>query len=205
MSSLVYPATLPGLTYNNLRTPIWRTGRQEALSGKESRIGYRQYPLYRFELQYEFLRNNVTPSDLRALTGLFNAVQGQYDTFLYTDPEFHTVTDEPFGTGDGTTQDFQLIAKYQNTSGPGIAEIIQNLNGSPTIKDNGVTKTLTTDYTIGPTGRVHFVTAPALTHALTWSGSFYYRCRFDDDEMSFTQFMAQLWKTGTVVLRTVKL
>ncbi|HZR02412.1 MAG TPA: DUF2460 domain-containing protein [Burkholderiales bacterium] len=205
MSSFVYPATLPGLTYNNLRTPIWNTGLQEALSGKESRIAYRRYPLYRFELQYEFLRNNVTPNDLKALWGLFNAVQGKYDTFLYTDPHFNSVTNEPFGTGDGSTHDFQLVATYQNAGGPGISEIIQNLNGSPVIKDNGVTKTLTTDYTLGPTGLVHFITAPTSGHALTWTGSFYYRCRFDDDEMPLMQFMSQLWKTQTVVLRTIKL
>lgn len=204
MSGRVYP-TLAGLSFENVRTPIWRTGNQEALSGKESRINYRQYPLYRFDLMYELLRDNVSPSELKALVGLFNEMQGSFDTFLFTDPAFNSVTDEPFGTGNGSTQDFQLIAKYAYASGPGLSEIIQNLNGSIVVKDNGVVKTLTTDYTIGATGLIHFVTAPVSGHALTWTGSFYYRCRFMEDELSVTQFLTNWWKSGSISLRTVKL
>ena len=204
MSSFVYP-TLPGLTFNNVRTPLWNTGIQSAVSGKESAIAYRQYPLYRFELQYELLRDNITASDLKALAGLYNAMQGRFDTFLFTDPAFSAVVTEPFGTGDGVTTAFQLICKWQNTGGPGIAELVQNVNGAPQIFKNGVLQTTPTNYTLGPTGIISFVTAPANALPLTWTGSFYYRCRFDTDELPFTQFMNQWWQTKTVPLQTKKL
>lgn len=205
MSGLLYPNNLPGLKWDSERTPVFRTGLQSAVSFKESRIAYALYPVFEFSLQYEFLRDYVTPSDLRALSGLHAAMRGRHDTFLYTDPTYNTVTDEPFGTGDGTTQDFQLLATFQNSGGPGVAELIQNLNGAVTIKKAGVTQTLTTHYTVGATGIIHFVTAPAAAAALTWSGSFYYRCRFDDDRLPTTQFMQKFWSTRAVKLRAVKL
>lgn len=58
-------------------------------------------------------------------------------------------------------------------------------------------------YTISATGLVTFNAAPSAA-ALTWSGDYYWRCRFDADDLPFEQFMAQFWKTGEVKLITVK-
>jgi uncharacterized protein (TIGR02217 family) len=193
MTNNVFPA-LAGLSFPILRTPRWRTGKQEALSGKESVISYRQWPIPRWELSYEFLRDDIAVSDLKSIVGLFNACKGSFDTFLYTDPDFNSVTTENFGTGDGTTTQFQLTATYKNAAGVGSAERIQNLNGLPSIFKAGVLQTLTTNYTIGPTGIITFVTAPAAAAALTWTGSFYYRCRFNDDELLTTKFMSKWWE-----------
>jgi len=205
VSGLLYPANLPGLTWDSERTPIFNTGVQPAVSGKESRIAYQQYPRFYFDLQYELLRDYVVPSDLKALIGLFIDMQGRYDTFLYTDPTFNAVTTFQFGTGDGVTQNFQLIANYQNSGGPGGPELIQNLNGAPSIFKAAVLQTLTTHYTISATGMVSFVTAPAAAAALTWTGSFYYRCRFDADELTAKQFAALFWATKSVRLKSIKL
>jgi hypothetical protein len=206
VSSLIYPNNLPGLMFDNGKTPIWKNARQQSLSGKESRLAYMQYPLYRFELQYEFLRDNVSPSEFRALAGLYNAVGGDFDTFLYTDPSFNAVTTENFGTGDGATVGFQLTAKWQNVGGPGASDLIQNLNGSPLIYKNAVLQTGGgVNYTLGPTGFVTFTSAPAAAAALTWTGSFYYRCRFEQGELALSQFMANFWKTKTVAFQSIKL
>lgn len=194
MSSFVFP-TIKGLTYPIRRTPQWRTGVNEAISGKESRIAYRQYPRILFSLEYSVLREQASTNELKQLVGLFNALQGSYDTFLYNDPEFNSVTIENFGTGNGTTTSFQLVARYQNSGGPGYAERVQNLSSSPSIYDNGVLKTLTTDYTISVTGIITFFTPPVSGHALTWTGTFSYRCRFMDDSIEFEKMMAFLWKT----------
>lgn len=132
MSSLVYPAALPGLTFNNTRSPNYNTGVQPALSGKESCLAYQLYPIMEFDLQYEYLDGrNQSNSDIRALLGLFMSMKGQADTFLFNDPEFNTVSLMPFATTDGVTTAFQTTATYQNVGGPGGAEIIQNFNGAP--------------------------------------------------------------------------
>lgn len=132
MSNLVYPANLPGLTFGNTRTPTFNTGVQQALSGKESRISYQIYPMFEFELQYELLRDYVTPSDLKSLVGLFIAVKGQWDTFLFSDPAFNTVAGMYMATLNGTTATYQTVAYYGVTaSGAYGPEIIQNFNGTP--------------------------------------------------------------------------
>jgi hypothetical protein len=136
MSGLVYPANLPGLTFDSTRTPNFNTGVQAALSTKESRIAYQQYPQMMFELQYELLRDYVTPSDLKALVGLFMAVGGRFDTFLYSDPAFNTVANMQFAVADGVSTAYQITATYQNSGGPGGSEIIQNFNGVPVVNIN---------------------------------------------------------------------
>lgn len=182
---------------------MWNTGFQQALSGKVSAIAYRQYPLYHFELTYELLRDYQTPSDLRALVGLFNAVQGRGDTFLYSDPEFNSVTAEPFGTGNGATTAFQLIATFQNSGGPGSPDLIQNFNGTPSIFKAGVLQTGGgVNYTLGATGIVTFTSAPASAAALTWTGGFYYRCRFTDDTLTTQQFLQKFWSTNAVTFES---
>lgn len=206
MSSLVFPS-LPGQTIAVTRSPEYNTGMFRALSGKESRIAYQQYPLMTWELSFDLLRDNITPSEYDALTGLFMAVQGRWDTFLYTDPTFNTVTAMQFGTGDGTTTTFQVTATNQNSGGPGGAELIQNFNGTPSIYVGGVLQTLGTAYTISGTGLVTFLSGhvPAASAAITWTGSFYYRVRFDDDTIDTAQFMSKWWEIKKLKLRQVKL
>ena len=65
-----------------------------------------------------------------------------------------------------------------------------NLNGTPNIYVNG---TLTTPSLISSTGLVTFSSAPANLATITWTGNFYYRCRFTMDSADFTLFMKDLW------------
>lgn len=210
MSSQVYP-TLQGLTYPVKRSYVWKTGYQEALSGKQSAIAYRQYPLVHYELAYDILRDGSTPSEIKTLVGLYNLMRGRWDTFLFSDPDFNTITSAnaaqfgAFGTGDGSTLIFQLIALYQVSGGPGQPELVQNLNGTPVLYDNGSIISAA-NYSIGATGIVTFGAghAPASSHALTWSGSFYYRCRFDDDSIEWKKESKQWW-SASVEFTSVKL
>jgi uncharacterized protein (TIGR02217 family) len=205
MSSFLFPYTLPGIRFDYTRAYAWRTGVQKALSGKQSTIAYQLYPTVRYEYAFEYLKDSNTPADISALVGLFNAVQGRFDTFLHTDPDFNTISAAgaaqygQFGTGNGTTLIFQLVALYQNSGGPGQAEIIQNLNGTPVLYDNG-TPISSANYSIGATGIVTFGAghAPAAGHTLTWSGSWYYRCRFDVDTFDFKKFMKSLWSVSKI-------
>lgn len=203
MSSLIYP-TLPGLTFNSIRSPHFNTGKQQALTGKESRIAYQQWPLWNWELIYEYL----SVADLQAIQGLFIAVQGDFDTFLYSDPIFNSVTAQQFAvvaSTDTTSTIYQITAVYQNVGGPGGAELIQNFNGTPLIYGNG-TLISATHYTISGTGGVTFSTLPTTGTVLTWTGSFYYRVRFDnDDSMDASQFMQNMFEIKKIKLHQVKL
>lgn len=197
--------SLPSLTFPVQRTMKFATDLQRSVSGKTTRMALRRWPRVSWQQTYTLLRDDasVTLSELKLLLGFFNSLRGQLGSFLYTDPLFNTVNGAALGTGDGTTRAFQLLATYQaNSSSPGTPEIIQNLNGIPVIKDNGSTVS-TSAYTVSNDGIVTFNTAPLITHALTWSGSFYYQCTFDDDTQDFSEFMNNWWELKTLKFTSV--
>jgi len=198
MSQQVFP-TLIGLAWDVTKTPMFSTKAHKSVSGRELRAAYYSYPLYKFGLKYDVLRSDTVNAELQTLMGFFLARQGSFDTFLFTDPEVNSVTAQGFGTGNGTTTAFQLAHAYG-----GYSEPVFDLNGTASIYVNGVLKTVTTDYTISSTGLVTFVSAPAAAAALTWTGSFYYRCRFVDDTAEFDNFMYKLWALKRLDLQTVK-
>lgn len=174
-------------------SPTFSTGVKKAVSGRELRASYQAYPLWLFNLSYEFLKDGKRGADLDTLGGLFLQMKGQFDSFLYTSPADNAVTAHTFGTGNSSTVSFQLIRTF-GAGGFGFAEPVQNLNGAPLIYINGVLKTLTTHYTVDSSGMVTFTTPPASGVSLTWTGAFYYRCRFMQDMADFSLFMADLWE-----------
>ena len=189
MSSSLFPS-LPGLMFPVVREVTYKTLTDESLSRRVSTIALQQYAIRQWTLQFSVLRDNLATSELRTLHGFFNSMRGRYDSFLYLDPIYNTVTSEQFGIGDGTTTAFQIIATFKNSGGPGGPDIIQNFVSLPSIFDNG---SAAGSYSLGPTGIVTFATPPVAGHVLTWSGSFYYRCHFMDDSMELKQFMNKLW------------
>jgi uncharacterized protein (TIGR02217 family) len=196
MTSSIYPS-LPGLDFGSVRTPRFNTSTQASISGYESRIARMAYPIYTFKLKYEFLRSGAATLEMQTLAGFFLSMQGSFNSFLYTDPDDYSVTNQSIGTGDGATTTFQLVRSY-GAGGFTLTEPVHNTNSTPVIKVDGVTKTVTTDYTISATGLVTFVTAPASTKSITWSGTFYYKCRFKDDSSDFDKFMQDLWSNSSV-------
>lgn len=368
MSSLLFP-TLAGISGLDVtRNYVWKTAVQEAISGKTTAVGLRTYPLVHYELVVEMMRNYSSPSELLQLQGLYNAVHGRGDTFLYSDPEFNTVIHQQIGIGDGATANFQTIATFQNQSanlltwsngftvdppwttsvctlsgtstvspdgsldatrvtatgtsgyvasnlgqasvlpltpytfsiwvrsisgtqaqtlviqdqtgavivahsivatttwqrfsctgtmlsgsssaygllggsgggfntgdmceifgaqlelgttpstyvptttngalGPGAPELIQNFNGLSQYFVNGTLQTFGTAYTLSGTGLVTFLPGhiPAANAVITWTGSFYYRCRFDEDEVVWAKFMTVgLWTVKKLMFTSVKL
>ena len=97
MSNLVYPV-LPGLTFGAIRTPSWSSVVKTAASGREYRSSLFQVPRYKYALQYEFLRSQAAYSELQTLLGFFNQVHGNWDSFLFTDPDDNVATAQAFGT-----------------------------------------------------------------------------------------------------------
>ena len=197
MSNAVFPV-MPGLGWSVIKTPKWKTVTQEAASGKEVRVALMSYPLWEFTLTFSVLRGAYGYSEMQDLAGFFLARQGMFDTWLFDDPTDDTVTLGSFGAGDGTTTAFQLTRSMG-----GFAEPVQNLNGAPLIYANG-TLVSSSAYTVGSTGIVTFATAPAAGVALTWSGTFYFRCRFLQDTAEFDQFAAQLWALKKLNFVSVK-
>jgi uncharacterized protein (TIGR02217 family) len=202
MSQAVFP-TLLGLTWNVLKAPLWSTKVQRSVGGKELRAAFYSAPIWTWTLSYEILRQATAFQELQQLVGFFNARRGRYDSFLFSDPSDNAVVTQNFGTGDDVKTAFQLVRDYGAGGFTG-RENVYDLAGAPQIFVNAVLKTVTTDYTIGSTGVVTFVVAPAAAAALTWTGSFYRRVRFSDDSAEFNNFLTQLWEAKKIVLVSVK-
>lgn len=191
MSSSVFPA-LAGLTWGTKKSPIWNTRIQTSISGRETRIQLASLPRWRWTLNYEFLRA-ATPFEYQQLADFFNSRAGAWDSFLYSDPTDNSVTDMNFGTGDAVTTAFQIGRRLQTG---GLLEPIYNVNALTNIKKNGVVQTSPGDYSISATGLVTFTSAPANGLALTWTGTYRWRCRFEQDSVDFNNFMENLWDSG---------
>lgn len=187
--------SLPGLTWPlTRRGPIFDTAREISVSGKTARYPRRTNPKWQWELSFDALwqqRGSSSPqsnTDMYALGGFFSQLYGAAYPFLYYEPGDGSVTNQLFGTGDGSTKNFQLV----RTMG-GFSERVQAVVGTPSVTVSGVAKTLGVDYTISSSGVVQFIAAPANLANINWTGSFYWVCEFDDDQIDFSQLMTGLY------------
>ncbi len=194
MSNAIFP-TFIGLGWSAPKTPQWNTRVQRAVSGKELRAAYQSRPIWKYGLTYEVLRGDAVNAEIQSLIGFFNARMGSYDSFLFRDPSDNSVTDQGIGVGDGTTTVFGLVRAYGGAVEPiGYADTSAfKVDGSTvtalTITDNHTTVT--------------FTTAPAAGKLVTWTGTYYFRVRFDKDMAEFEQFMKDLWSLKKLELTGV--
>jgi uncharacterized protein (TIGR02217 family) len=115
--------------------------------------------------------------------------------FAFLDPDDNSVTGQPFGTGDGTTTQFELV---RSLTGIGFAEPVRNFV-STTIFVNGVSSS---SYTIDANGLVNFAGAPGAGAVLTWTGQYRWLCRFDDDSLDLSKFTKDWWNCKSVKFTT---
>lgn len=201
MTNNIFP-TFQGWSYSKEKRPIWKTNVYEATSGKEVRVQKWSYPRYKIILKYNFLTDNAIQSvsldkgELEKLQGFFNSVGGNCDDFLFFDDVEHSCSNQVFGVGDGSTKVFQL-----QRSLPNWVEPVRGITSKPTIKIAGVE---TNAFTWDNYGNITFTNAPANEAALTWSGDYYFRVRFENEELELTRTFEGLWEGIEINLITVK-
>jgi len=198
MGNAIFP-TLPGLSIDVTRTPMWATTRKTSISQREFRCANMSFPRYKVKLSFEVLRQTSGYTEFSQLVGFFNARQGGFDSFLWTDPEDNAVTAQIIGIGTGSTTAFQLKRNFG-----GFAEPVYDVNSAPLIYVNGVLQTLTTHYTISASALVTFVSAPGAALPVTWTGSYYRRMCFLQDKADFSQIVKNLWALKSLELVSVK-
>jgi uncharacterized protein (TIGR02217 family) len=203
-----FPA-LPGQGWSVHKKPTFSTRVASHVSGREARTPFYSYPLYEFELTFDGLDSlgtwpGLQVNSLQSLFGFYLQCQGQFGTFLYSDPTDNAVTTQTIATGDGTTQIFTMGRSFG-----GFTEPVGWVQGSPapTIYVNGTpvssgAYTITNPY--GPNNVLTFTTAPASAAAITASFSFAYLCRFLEDQNDFEEFMQGLWQVQSLKFRSVK-
>lgn len=182
MSNAVFPS-FAGRAWPLKISPAWKTKVLQAASGREVRAAFQATATWSITMSFDYFSR----ADYLVMSGFFMAVRGQLDSFLVDAGADSLATDTAFATGDGATKSFQLCRQLST-----FVEAVHNVASVSAIKGAGSTISAS-GYSVGSTGIVTFVTAPAAGVVLTWSGSFYYRCRFDQDGADFEEFMSRLY------------
>jgi hypothetical protein len=194
MALPVFPSLI-GLAWPVPRTAKWSGSKNDALSGKRVRTTYMTYPIYAYEFKFSVLR--TASQEWQNLEGFIDQVFGAASMWLYNDPNDNVVSNQGFGQGDGATTTFQLVRTLGGFTAP---VFFPNI-----ITDIKVAGTPTVAYTLPGLGIVSFNSAPAAGAALTWDGTFYWPCRFDDEAFGFENFMQNLFRMKSLHFSTEKL
>ena len=195
--------SLPGLSWSRHKKPGFSTRVAPHVSGREVRVALMSYPLYEFEAIYNGLTSSgstfagLGANSLQSLMGFFLQLQGQFGTFLYTDPDDNTVTGQAFATGDGSTTSFTIMRALG-----GFLEPVGWVTTLSNVYLNGARQT--SGFSLTTPNTLAFTTAPGSGVVVSADFSYAFNCRFLDDQMDFEEFMANLWKLASMKFRSVK-
>jgi len=172
----IFPEEI-SMRYPFIIEPQWDTLTKEKDSGNEQRRQKSLYP--RFNVRG--LLSGIDSADMQTIWDFYMARKGAFESFYFFDPvpDLGIVTSYQnllIGTGDGST---------------GIWDLPGKSTSSQIIYIDGVTQTITTDYTIltsggdGNADRVSFVSDPALGESLScnFTGRLRVKCRFEKDKL----------------------
>jgi len=141
--------------------------------------------------EYDIGYSVRTNADFAAVAAFFRARRGRAYGFRFKDHNDYTLTDENIGTGDDVTAAYQIIKTYEPSGPlPYVREIRKPVSGSVVVKVAGVTKTVTTHYTIDhATGIITFTAGniPTAGQAVTVTCEFDVPVRFDVDKLDIAR------------------
>jgi uncharacterized protein (TIGR02217 family) len=156
--------------------PTFQTTIQNLNGGFEDRN--QDWPIARW--RYDVELKNRPMAEIKAFLGHFLGRRGAAYAFPLKDPLYNELTDENIGTGDGTTDTFQIRSLHSDTDRPYYRfwYIVDNL----VVKVAGVTKTVTTHYTESD-GLVTFTSGniPTAAQAITVSCDVWAKVRYEAD------------------------
>lgn len=233
MSNLFFPTDLPGLTWEGRKVPVFQTLVGSSDGGREVTDPLPLImPLYRWEFTYSYVKQGrIGPdgaSGLNELMGFVEYLRGEWDDFLYRDPD-HNGTEH---RTSATRVNFATVppnrqAIYQLVQPTGNGQYLEYMTDWPvvthgenpilfpgdseiTIYVNGVAQTWNGIPGFGlnlfnKAGQIIFgngvpgnVDSPPAGAILAWSGNFYYRAHFVKPP-SFVNFMSKYWSTQVVI------
>ena len=213
--------TLPVIGFPVHKKPYFATWEHKAVSGQAYQTARQVYPNWDFELQVaddawfrEQTQNNPLYSpnapytELEAVSQLFLSCFGAYGEFWYDDPEDNSSAGQLIGDGTGSWTSFLIMRAWGTDTLSRIEPVGGvNLGATTNVYLNGGSPISPTLYTVTNdlTGsHVNFTTAPSNGVAVTMDFSYYFRCRFKEDNQQYDQFMMNLWQARKIEFRSVK-
>ena len=205
---MITPPSLPslaGLSWSRHKKPGFSTRVASHVSGREVRVALMAYPLYEFEAAYGGLASSARAAfaglgaaSLQILMGFFLQLQGQFGTFLYTDPDDNAVTALAIATGDGATTSFTMMRALG-----GFLEPVGWVTAIANVYLNGAAQS-SSGYSMSAPNTLVFTAAPGAGVIVSADFSYAFNCRFLSDRMDFEEFMSNLWKLENMKFRSVK-
>lgn len=184
--------TLPGQTFPFTRAVEWQNLKHRAVSGRVASLQQWTAPIYRYSRPYSMLRSGDAYLEWQQLAAFYNSVGGDAQLFQFDDPNDDTATDQVFGTGNGSTTDFQLVRALGGFVEPVFLPnaLAVSLGGVPTaaFTESG--------------GLITFTVAPAVGVVISWTGTFYWPCRFDSAALDFSKFADGFWSLSKLAFVT---
>ena len=202
MSDLIFP-TLCGVSYPIKKTPHFNTIVQESVSGVKKFLQCYSYPYYEIGLSFSYLGDeNDRMDDIHRLMAFYNKLGGAGQDFLYADPLFedNSVEKLAFGVGDGSHTSFRLTRSYGDYTEP-----VFGINSAPIIYVDDKALPGKYSWTWDKTGLITFAVPPTAGAVLKWTGKWFYRCHFQNDEAEFRQIFYGGWDLEELILETIKL
>lgn len=195
MSVPLWPLTPVNVAFPFVRSNLgFAVIKQQNISGRRTRYAQRNLPIWQWKPDLSVLRagivNGAAYTELQTIMGFYNTLLGTQSAFSYPDDTDNSVTNQPFGIGDGVSTAFQLVRTFGTFTEP-----VYLPQGTPTIFNNG-SPVSGSNYTISPAGIVTFTSAPTNGVSLTWTGTYNWLVRFDVDKVDFTEILSQLWKVN---------
>lgn len=205
MSDVIFPL-LPGLMWNLTKTPMFNTRVMTSVNGQELRASFTAVPKYAISLGFEFLRQRGGKKELEQLESFFYERRGAFDSFLLAMPD-----DNQFNcsfVGDGVTTTYQVYKKLFNSVVPlgntlpfsVLIDVSMWKQASSTLMWGTASNLMwpSSNMSLNSKGILILATPLEAGKTLTVTGTYYYRCRFKDDEQQYTNFMANLWEAKKI-------
>ena len=196
--------TLAGQGWSVHKKPTFSTIVASHVSGREVRDALYQNPIWQFEVTFDGMDSTASTypalgaNSLQTLIGLFLQCQGQYGTFLYTDPsDCSASSSTTFATGDGTITAF-TFSRYLG----GFLEPVGWVSGVTQVVVDGTVQA--SGWSLSTPNSLVFTSPPADGSSIGATFAYAFQCRFDADSQNFEQFMSNLWKAESVKFRSVR-
>lgn len=196
--------TLAGLSWPAKRSPRFSTIEHVSITGAATTQSPQPFPIYDYDLPYEFLRSDNATLELQALMSFYKARKGKALPFHFDDVDDDNVVAQAMGIGDGVTTNFGFVRTIGTDTEP-----VQDVSFA-VVSVAGVEVLYGTDYTLLNTAQygtvygVHFLPGkvPTAGQPVTCAMSYNWLCRFSEDSNEFSKFMllngAGLWEAKSV-------
>jgi hypothetical protein len=183
---------------------------------REMRVAQQQLPIWDIEIPFEELRDqtqNQTEygpfagyTQYEALVQLWLSMYGQTQVFGFDCPWDNSRSGQQIGTGDGSTYVFTIYRTW-GTGANATTAPVGLVNTVSQVQVNGVTINAA-HYQI-VRNKIYFVDSlgfvypPGAGLAITMTFSYYYLCRFTEDEQDFEEFAKNRWTVPSLKFRAV--